>query len=369
MKHSFILHIPLLTGFLIFLIPMITVAQEPKPPLPCRSVEVTFPNPQAGIELVGTLTVPDEKGLYPVVILVSDSGQQDREERLYGHKPFLVLSDFLTRQGIAVLRYDDRGAGKSGGLFKTATTFDFATDAEAALEFLKKRQEIDSTRIGIIGHGEGGLIASIVASNRSDVAFIVLMACPGLTGEQSFLAQSALTSGTGGNDDAGIHSAEKLNRDICQVLKKNKNNETAAAKIRKLIASADKKFATDKSYHKISEADLTKKIETFTSPWFRCFITLNPELYISKVKCPILAINGSLDSQVAPKENLESIEKALIFGGNPNYIIEELPGLNHQFQTASTGSPEEYAKIEETIAPVALELIGMWIHKSLLGLK
>ncbi len=343
--------------------------QEPKPPLPYRSVDVTFPNSQAGIDLAGTLTMPEKEGIYPVAILVSGSGPQNRDEELLGHKPFLVLADYLTRQGIAVLRYDDRGVGKSGGIFKTATTYDFATDAEAAVEFLKKRQDIDSTRIGIIGHSEGGLIAPIVASSRSDVAFIVLMAAPGLTGERILLTQSALISAAEGNDEVSVKAAEKMNRDIYSVLKKNHDNERAATKIRALFASADKKYSTDTSYHKMSETELNLQIETLTSPWFRCFLTLDPEPWLSKVKCPILAINGSLDLQVSPRENLEAIEKAMIFGGNSSYVIEELPGLNHLFQTANTGSPVEYNIIEETISPVALELIGKWIHTSLLGLK
>ncbi|MCX6278316.1 MAG: alpha/beta hydrolase [Bacteroidetes bacterium] len=343
--------------------------QEPKPPLPYRSVDVTFSNPQAGIDLAGTLTIPEKEGIYPVAILVSGSGPQNRDEELLGHKPFLVLADYLTRQGIAVLRYDDRGVGKSGGIFKTATTCDFATDAEAAIEFLKKRQGIDSTRIGIIGHSEGGLIAPIVASSRVDVAFIVLMAAPGLTGERILLTQSALISAAEGSDEVSIRAAEKINGDIYSVLKKNRDNDRAATKIRALFASADKKYAADTSYHKMSETELTLQIETLTSPWFRCFLTLDPEPWLSKVKCPILAINGSLDLQVSPRENLEAIEKAMIFGGNSSYVIEEIPGLNHLFQTANTGSPAEYNKIEETISPVALELIGKWIHTSLPGLK
>ena len=335
--------------------------QEPKPPYPYRSEEVTFTKIGGGFDLAGTLTIPEKEGRYPVAILITGSGPQDRDEALSGHKPFLVLADYLTRQGIAVLRYDDRGVAKSGGIFKTATSFDFATDAESAIDFLKKRTDIDSLKIGLIGHSEGGIIAPIVASHRGDVAFIILMAGPGLTGEQILLLQSELISKAEKMDEKSIKANEKLSRDLYTVLKKNNDDAKAEQKLRALFAEIDKKNTRDTSYHKLTDAEISIQIKTVTSPWFRCFLTLNPEDYLSQVKCPLLAINGSLDLQVPPKENLQAIEKALIFGGNPRYTIEELPGLNHLFQHATTGSPAEYAKIEETISPSALVLIGNWI--------
>ena len=338
--------------------------QEPKPPFPYRSTEVTFPNVAGGFDLAGTLTIPEKEGRYPAAILITGSGPQNRDEELLGHKPFLVLADYLTRLGFAVLRYDDRGVAKSKGDFKSATSFDFATDAEAAFNFLKLRPEIDPTKIGFIGHSEGGLIAPIVASRSNEVAFVVLMAGPGITGEQILLLQSALISKAEGADEKSIKSSEKLSRDMYSVLKRNSDNDKAGQKLRMLIADFDKKNAKDTSYHPMTETEISAQVASITSPWFRCFLTINPEDYLSKVKCPLLAINGSLDLQVPPKENLQAIEKALIFGGNSNYMIEELPGLNHLFQTATTGSPTEYARIEETISPSALELIGKWLQKN-----
>ena len=338
--------------------------QEPKPPFPYRTQEVTFPGTAVGIELAGTLTMPQQEGRYPVAILITGSGPQNRDEELLGHKPFLVLADYLTRHGFAVLRYDDRGVGKSKGDFKTATSFDFANDAEAAFKYVKKLPEIDSAKIGFIGHSEGGLVAPIIASRRIDVAFIVLMAGPGLTGEQILLLQSALISKTEGADARSIKANEKISKDMYMVLKKNKDNVKAAEKLRIMINAFNKKNAKDTSYHAMSKEEINAQIESLTSPWFRCFLTLNPESYLSKVSCPVLAIGGSLDLQVPPKENLQAIEKALIFGGNSSYVIEELPGLNHLFQTATTGSPSEYAKIEETISPAALELIGKWLENN-----
>lgn len=345
---------------------MMNRPQEPKAPFPYRVEEVTFTNEPGGFTLAGTLTIPFKENRYPLAILITGSGPQNRDEELLGHKPFLVLADWLTRQGFAVFRYDDRGFAQSKGAFKTATTFDFATDAEAALNYLKKRPEIDSAKIGFIGHSEGGLIAPIVASRRNDVAFVIMMAGPGLTGEQILLLQAALISKTEGADEKSIRSNDKLSRDMYTVLKKNSDNEKAGQKLRILLADFNKTNAPDTSYHPMAETGINAQIESLTSPWFRCFLTLNPESYISKITCPLLAINGSLDLQVPPEENLQAIEKALIFGGNSDYVIEELPGLNHLFQTATTGSPSEYAKIEETISPEALEIIAKWMRNNLM---
>ena len=362
-----------LSGIFMILMPLLASAQEmitlnrpqePHPPFPYRTEEVTFKNITAGIVLAGTLTIPEKEGSYPVAILITGSGPQNRNEELFGHKPFLVLADYLTRQGFAVLRYDDRGVAKSGGDFINATTFDFASDAEAAMEFVKKRREIDTTKIGFIGHSEGGIIAPIVASRHADVAFIVLMAGAGLTGEQILLKQSALISKAEGQDEKSIKANDKLSRDIYVVLKKNQDNGKAEQKIRTLITAFDKKSTGDTSYHRLTEPEIKNQVQSLTSPWFRCFLTLNPEEYLSKVQCPLLAIAGSLDLQVPPEENLHAIEKAMIFGGNSSYVTEELPGLNHLFQNATTGSPAEYPKIEETISPGVLDLIGKWLHNN-----
>ena len=320
-----------------------------------------FPNREGGFNLAGTLTLPEKGGPFPVAILVTGSGPQNRDEELLGHKPFLVLSDYLTRQGIAVLRYDDRGVAASGGEFKTATTLGFATDAEAALSFLQTRKDIDITKIGIIGHSEGGISAPIVASRHRELAFVVLMAGPGLTGEQILLLQSELIARAEKGDEKTIASNLSLSADMYKVIRKTADNAKAEKKLRDLITATDKKNARDTSYHKQSEAAISEEIKTLTSPWFRCFLTLDPQDYLTKVKCPLLAINGSLDLQVPPKENLAAIERAMIFGGNVDYTVEELPDLNHLFQHATTGSPTEYSTIEETISPSAMELMARWV--------
>ena len=338
--------------------------QEPKPPFPYQIREVIFPNRAAGLDLAGTLTLPENKEHAPAVILVSGSGPQNRDEEIMGHKPFWVLADFLTRNGIAVLRYDDRGCGKSGGVYKTASTLDFATDAEAAFDFLKTQPGIDTLRIGIAGHSEGGIIGPIVASRRPEIAFLVLMAGPGFTGEQILYQQSALISRAEGANEKSVEEGLALSKQIYSILKKTGDNEKASEKITRIYRSYDKKHSADSGYRKMSDEMISMQTETLTGNWFRCFLTLDPQEYLTRVTCPLLAIAGSLDLQVPPQENLRAIESAMILGGNVRYQIKELPGLNHLFQTAVTGSPSEYGKIEETFAPSALELILQWIRSN-----
>jgi len=335
--------------------------QEPQPPFPYKESEVIFKNHDAGNSLAGTLTMPGDNGNWPAAILITGSGPQNRDEELLGHKPFLVLSDYLARHGIAVLRYDDRGIGKSNGDFKSATTADFATDVSAAIDFLKTQKGIDTMHIGLIGHSEGGMIAPMVASKRKDVGFIVLMAGPGITGEQILVLQSALLAKADSASEKDIARVKKLNGEVYAILKKYPDNDVAAEKIRKVIHDYNSKLPAGKNEDRLSDKDIDVQIESVTSPWFRYFLTCNPADYLTKVKCPLLALNGSLDMQVPPKENLQAIEKAMIFGGNSHYAVEEIPGVNHLFQTAKTGAPSEYSRIEETIAPAVLEKIANWI--------
>ncbi len=337
--------------------------QEPKPPFPYDTEEITFRNPAGGFDLSGTLTLPNRTGRFPAVILVTGSGPQNRDEELLGHKPFLVLADYLTRLGYAVFRYDDRGIGKSKGVFGTATTPDFATDAEAALDMLRKRPGIDTTKLGIAGHSEGALVATIVASRRPEIKFVILLAGPGTTGEEILLRQSELINRAEGTSDAAIALTNKLNRDCYLALKKNQDNDQAGRKIRSLMKAYDKARASDTSYHSMTEDMLNAQVATLTSPWFRTFLSFDPQPYLSQIKCPLLALGGSLDLQVPAKENLDAIERAMIFGGNSSYTVKELPGLNHLFQTAKTGSPVEYATIEETFSPEAMGDIYKWLQE------
>ncbi len=351
-------------------------SQEPKPPYPYDSEDVTFANAQApGVTLAGTLTIPRGDGPFPAVVLVTGSGPQNRNEELLTHKPFLVLSDYLTRHGIAVLRYDDRGVAKSTGNFATATSADLATDALAAVEFLKTRSRIDPARIGIAGHSEGGIIAPMVAAESDDVAFIVLLAGTGLNGEQILLLQTALISRAGGVPQEYIDSNATLQRNIFDVVKTIADTATTrevllartriSALIRKQIDEMPPARRTELGLDAAGAIDAAIRTQTAqaTSPWMRFFLTYEPATALRKVRVPVLALNGSKDLQVPPKENLAAIEKALREGGDKDITVKELPGLNHLFQTAGTGSPDEYAKIEETMSPLALQTIADWINK------
>jgi uncharacterized protein len=337
--------------------------QEPKPPYPYLEKEVVVKNDIAKIELSGTLTMPEKGGPFPAVILITGSGAQNRNEELMGHKPFLVLADYLTLKGIAVLRCDDRGFGKSTGTFSTATTLDFATDISAAIDFLKTQKEIDTTKIGLAGHSEGGLVAPIVASERKDVAFLVLLAGPGLTGERILLMQSASIIKKAGLSEKDLAADNNLRIKIYAAIKKNNDNGKATVKVKALFHSAKKKNPDGQGLPQLDDNQIDLFIKQCTTPWFRTFLVLDPIVYLSKVHCPLLALNGSLDIQVPAKENLEAIEKALIFGGNSSYSIEEILGVNHLFQRAKTGNVDEYGKIEETMSPEVLEKIATWIEK------
>lgn len=337
--------------------------QEPKPPFPYLEREVTIRNEEAKVDLAGTLTLPEKGGPFPAVILITGSGAQNRNEELMGHKPFLVLADYLTRRGIAVLRCDDRGFAKSTGTFSTATTLDFATDVSAEMDFLKTQKEIDTAKIGLAGHSEGGLIAPILASERTDVAFLVLLAGPGLTGERILLSQAAIINKRTGFTDKELEEDNLLRTQIYTIIRKNSDNDKAAAKIKALSQSSKKKNPKGQGLSQLDDQQMDLFIKQCTSPWFRTFLVLDPVDYLSKVHCPLLALNGSLDVQVPAKENLQAIEKALIFAGNSNYSVEEIPDLNHLFQRAKTGNVDEYSKIEETMSPDVLEKIATWINK------
>lgn len=336
--------------------------QEPKKPYPYYSEEITFENKEAKITLAGTLTLPKENGLFPVVILISGSGPQNRDEELLGHKPFLVLSDFLTRNGIAVLRYDDRGTAQSEGDFKAATSADFATDVESAIEYLKTRKEIDKKQIGLIGHSEGGIIAPMVANKSKDVAFIVLLAGTGLPGDQILLSQQRLIGKASGVRDELLQENELINKKAFDVVKKSNSLEQLEDDLTNLL----NKFLVDNPITDIpqgmSSDDFVKlQITQVVNPWMQYFIKYDPSLALEKVKCPVLALGGEKDLQVPSKENLEAIKIALAKGGNKKVTIKELPNLNHLFQESKTGTPNEYATIEQTFSPIALNEILKWI--------
>lgn len=324
--------------------------QEPAKPYPYHSEDVTFENKKDNITLAGTLTLPAKEGLFPVVVLISGSGPQNRDEEVMGHKPFLVLADHLTRNGIAVLRYDDRGTAGSKGNFATATSEDFATDVEAAIQYLQTRREIHKKKIGLVGHSEGGMIAPLVASRNKDVAFIVLLSGPGVPGDQLLLLQTEKLARASGADDAAVQKVKEINNGAYALVAHTANTEALQAALTAYLQQQIK-----------DEDQLKAQVAQMTSPWMRYFLRYNPVPVLQKVKVPVLALNGEKDLQVPAQENLEGIRKAL--AKNKNATVKELPGLNHLFQEAKTGLPQEYGTLEQTFSPAALTEISSWIGR------
>ena len=337
--------------------------QEPAKPYPYYTEEVIFENPKDKIMLAGTLSLPTKEGKYPVVVLISGSGPQNRDEELLGHKPFLVLADCLTKNGIGVLRYDDRGTAASKGSFQTATTADFATDVEAAVSYLITRKDVNVKKIGLIGHSEGGIIAPMVATKSKYVSFIALLAGTGIQGDKLLLLQSELIEKAMGETPENIKKHQKVSKGAFEIVTKAKNTEGLK---QDLAIYYKEKMAEipDLKPKEMGEEDFVNgQIAALASPWMQYFINYDPFPVLKDVKCPVLAINGSKDLQVPATVNLEAIKKGLEAGGNKNVTTKALPNLNHLFQECTTGSPEEYAKIEQTFSPVALNEVLTWILK------
>lgn len=336
--------------------------QEPLMPYPYYTENVTFDNTSADIKLAGTLTLPHKNGTFPVVILITGSGPQNRNEEVFEHKPFLVLADHLTRNGIAVLRYDDRGTAKSTGDFFSATTMDFATDVEAAIKYLQSRKEIDETKIGLIGHSEGGIIAPLVASKLKTVDFIVLMAGTGIRGDKLLLMQSKLLSKAYGVSDEYIDISQKISKEAYKLVVDCKNSIALKTDLENYLKQALKDNPEYKMPHEMTdEAFIEAQLKTIVSPWMIQFIKHDPAPILEKVSCPVLAINGSKDLQVPATTNIEAIKSALSKGENNKVTTEILQGLNHMFQECKTGAINEYGSIEQTFSPVALKTVSDWI--------
>ena len=330
--------------------------QTPRGPFAYRIEDVEFSGAGEGVRLAGTLTKPRMGGPFPAAVLISGSGPQDRDETIMEHKPFLVLADHLTRQGIAVLRYDDRGVGASTGSFGQANSRDFAADVEGAMAYLRRRPEIDPGQVGLIGHSEGGYIAPMVAARRDDVAWIVLLAGTGVPGDQILLNQAERIARAAGAQAADV----TLNRRVQQVVFAAIKSGGTPSEVRRAFDEFVATLEPDDQQHTIvaaSRAEMSSLLE----PWFRFFLTYDPGTALARVRCPVLVLNGSRDLQVDPDLNLPAIRAALDKGGNEQYEIHRLPGLNHLFQPCKTGLPAEYRQIEQTFDRRTLDLISQWV--------
>lgn len=343
--------------------------QTPIKPYPYETTDVSFKNDIQGNLLAGTIAAPknfDKKA--PILVMITGSGAQNRDEELFGHKPFLVISDYLARKGIATLRLDDRGVGASEKGKEGATSEDFATDINSAVQYLQKN---GYTNIGLIGHSEGGMIAPMVANKNKNVKFLVLLAGPGIPINELLYKQTYDIGKISGETEEDLKSNEIVAKKIYEFIKNYKGKNLKADLKKMIVANLTILAQSQPNAEGISVAEEQAAIEKMAEdqavlvedPWYLYFINYNPDQYLSTIKIPVLALNGSLDLQVSAKENLAGIKKSLTKAGNKKFEIVQFDDLNHLFQTAKTGNPTEYGQIEETFSPNVLEKISDWVLK------
>lgn len=338
--------------------------QTPRPPFPYHSEEVMFYNRKQGVSLSGTLTLPNAGYKGAVAVLVSGSGQQDRDETLFGHKPFLVWADCLTRAGIGVLRYDDRGVGGSTGDVANATSYDFSLDAEAAVRYLRKR---GFSTVGIMGHSEGGMIAPMVAARDPKLGFIVLLAAPGIPCDSLLLLQQRAIAQAEVYPENRVEALLQTNRELYALLYLDMPEKALKDSMLYLLRlSLGSDFPEDEFENPVQEESVRNQVNMLLTPWFRYFISYDPAPALRKVRCPVLAINGSKDVQVLAEPNMHGIRKALEIAGNRKFSLEILPGLNHLFQQCADCTLGEYAEIEETVNEEALKAVVSWFRSGVL---
>lgn len=335
--------------------------QTPKPPFNYTIEEVSFTNPTDKNTLAGTLTTPSNKKDFPVVVLISGSGQQNRDSEIFGHKSFWVIADDFAKKGIGVLRVDDRGTGGSNGINMDVTTQNFAGDTNSAVEFLAQK---GFKNIGLIGHSEGGIIAPMVASKNPKVKFVISMAGPGVPIEELMVLQANAIAKASGATEEELKSGEETNRKIYSLIK-NYNGNNLTGEVQKLFASEIQKMPKEQQPDAMEIDKITlAEAKKVTISWYIYFLKINPDAYWSKLQIPVLALNGSKDLQVISKENLAGIKASLEKAKNKRFETLEYPNLNHLFQEAKTGTVEEYAQIEQTISPQVLDKMSSWILKN-----
>ncbi len=338
--------------------------QEPEEPLPYDVEDVTFANGDARIALAGTLTIPRGPGPHPGAVLVSGSGPQDRDEALAGHKPFLVLADHLTRNGIAVLRYDDRGVGESEGDFQSATSEDFAGDALAAVAHLRALPSVADDGVGIVGHSEGGLIGPMAANRSGAVAYVVMLAGPGVPGIDILIEQGRLINQAMGTPPVITEMNMALQRRLADIVAEEPDPEAAATRMRAAFVELVETLPAnirEAAGEQLGEAAIEQTVTQMNSNWFRFFLPHDPRTDLERVDVPVLALFGERDLQVPYAQNQPEVEAAFARSGNADATVRVLPGLNHLFQEATTGTPMEYQQIEQTMSPTLLHAVSDWI--------
>ncbi|MGL2988550.1 alpha/beta hydrolase family protein [Flavobacterium sp. RSSA_27] len=332
--------------------------QEPQPPFDYPIEEVTFVNPKDKNTLAGTLTLPKNKKNAPIVVLITGSGSQDRNSSLYGHQPFAVIAHDFAQKGIGVLRLDDRGVGGSSKGKPEDTSENFATDISAAVDFLSSK---GYKNIGLMGHSEGGLIAPIVANKNKKVQFVISLAGPGIPIDRMMLLQSQSIMKAEGATAGQIAATSAFNERIYAYII-NYTGRNLKSDFQEYIKQEYKKLTQNQGATVAQIDDFARQqAQVITSPWYVYFLKFNPDAYWSKLKIPVLALNGSLDVQVKSAENLAGIQASLEKSGNKKGVFRELPGLNHLFQEAKTGTVSEYASLTQTISPLVLNTVSDWI--------
>lgn len=342
--------------------------QTPQPPFPYKSEELTFQNPAKSITYGATLTIPEGKGPFPAVLLLTGSGPQNRDEEIFGHKPFAVLADFLTRRGFVVLRADDRGVGQTTGNAQDATQKDLLADATAAFEFLKARPEVNKQKLGILGHSQGGMTAQIMGAERKDVAFLMLMAAPGINGVEMMSLQNEQVLRAMGRKDEDARQYAALYRRMAQALLNSKGRKEARQQLEVIVTEwrkgKDQKtiMATTGMHDSSTQVAFVSAFAAIAADQGMLDLyRYDPAPYLKKIKAKVLALNGSKDIQVVSKPNLAGMESALSRGVSKGYEVKELSGLNHLFQKCSACTVQEYGQLEETLNPALLEAIGYWL--------
>jgi dienelactone hydrolase len=333
--------------------PDLTRRQTPQPPFPYHSEDVYFKNEEADITLAGTFTYPESGDNFPVAVLITGSGPQNRDSEIFCHRPFAVLADYLSRNGIAVLRYDDRGVGESEGIYHTASIQDFSTDALAAVSYLKTRPEINPKKIGIIGHSEGGSIAFMLAGNNDDLAFIVSMAGSSIKGDSLMKLQRELIFKSKGATAKQIAENEEIVLKIHTAI----DAHTIDSVYNYPELFVDEITPSKLKNNTLVRDQLIKELKRGASPELYSIIQYDPTEDLQKIECFVFALNGEKDLQVPADVNLNAVKKYV----RDKVTVKKYPNLNHLFQTAKKGLVEEYGRIEETIFPEVLEDISNWI--------
>ena len=335
--------------------------QTPQEPFPYISEQVTIMNDKDGISLGGTFTHPQKGGRYATAILVAGSGPNDRDETIFGHKPFLVLADFLTRNGFAVIRYDKRGVGQSTGDYGKASITDFARDAASVLQFVNSRKDVDKEHIYVIGHSEGSIIAAMTASQHSEIDGIVSIAGPGIKGLEIIQDQNRISMTAQGMNPDSIEYLLAFNRNILQEIIAWDGSENGSTSLRKQLSSFWEHLPATTKNQIGQEAFVENNFKAMITPSYRSFLATDPVEWWAKIHCPVLAINGEKDTQVLAEKNLNAIRQALLKANNRNFVIKKYPQLNHLFQNCTTGFVNEYGTITQTISPQVLEDIVEWL--------